>query len=92
MRLRWTLPAAEDLEQIKLYLDEHHPEFSISTVQKLYEGVRTLRTMPFIGRSGLKEGTRELVFAPLPYVVTYRVVEDTVQVLRIHHGAQSRSA
>jgi plasmid stabilization system protein ParE len=28
MRLRWTPPAAEDLESIKNYLEEHYPEFA----------------------------------------------------------------
>ncbi|WP_419804411.1 type II toxin-antitoxin system RelE/ParE family toxin [Terriglobus sp.] len=86
------VPAADDLEQIKLYLDEHHPQFSNSTVRKLYEEVRSLKAMPWRGRVGLKEGTRELVVSPLPYLVTYRVAGDTVQILRIHHGAQDRWA
>jgi len=37
MRIRWTYAAAEDLEHIKDYLTEHHPEFSQSTVIELYE-------------------------------------------------------
>lgn len=90
MRVRWTLPAAEDLEAIKIYLDEHHPSFSDSTVHTLYEGIRSLKMMPMRGRVGMKPGTREMVFAPLPYVVTYRVTEEAVEVLRIHHAAQDR--
>jgi plasmid stabilization system protein ParE len=27
MRIRWTRDAAEDLEHIKDYLTEHHPQF-----------------------------------------------------------------
>ena len=36
MRLRWTLPAAEDLEGIKNYLDDHHPGFAEPTVRTIY--------------------------------------------------------
>ena len=39
---------------------------------------------------GREEGTRELPFAPLPYVAVYRVKHRTIEVLRIHDGAQDR--
>ena len=45
-------------------------------------------TFPNRGRAGKKEGTRELVMAPLPYIVVYTVREDVVYVVRILHGAQ----
>jgi len=31
----------------------------------------------------------ELVFAPLPYIVVYRVKSGTVEIARIYHGAQN---
>lgn len=30
-----------------------------------------------------KEGTRELVLSPLPYIVVYRVIDDVVFIVRI---------
>jgi addiction module RelE/StbE family toxin len=90
MRLRWTPAAADDLEHIKDYLIKHHPHLAQSTILKLYDGVRSLKTMAYRGRVGREEGTRELVFTPLPYVAVYRVKEQTIQVLRIFHGAQER--
>ena len=90
MRIRWTLAAAADLENIKDYLDENHPHLAQPTVLKLYEGVRSLKTMPHRGRAGREEGTRELVFTALPYIAVYRVKHEAVEVLRIYHGAQDR--
>jgi addiction module RelE/StbE family toxin len=90
MRLRWTPAAADDFEHIKDYLLKHHPHLAQSTVLKLYEGVLSLKTMAHRGRVGREEATRELVFTPLPYVAVYRVKEQTVQLLRIYHGAQER--
>ena len=43
---------------------------------------------PNRGRLGKKEGTRELVMSPLPYIVVYDVREDATYVVRILHGAQ----
>jgi len=37
MRIRWTLAAAGDLEQIRDYLKQHHPRLAQPTVLKLYE-------------------------------------------------------
>jgi len=38
---------------------------------------------------GREEGTRELVFPPLPCVGAYRIKEHSVEVLRIFHAARS---
>ena len=35
-----------------------------------------------------REGTRELVLTPLPYIVVYTVRGDVIFVVRILHGAQ----
>jgi hypothetical protein len=34
MRVRWTVPAADDLQSIKNYLQENHPQFAEPTVRK----------------------------------------------------------
>ena len=90
MRIRWTLAAASDLEPIKDYLTENHPQFAQSTVLELYETVRSLKTSPHRGRVGREQGTRELVFTRLPYIVAYRVKDQSVEVLHIFHSAQNR--
>jgi plasmid stabilization system protein ParE len=43
MRLRWTLPAAQDLEAIKNYLEERYPHFAEPTVRTIYQRVHSLR-------------------------------------------------
>ena len=91
MRIRWTPAAAADLEQIKNFLKKRHPRFAQPTVVKLYESIRSLKTSPFRGRAGREEGTRELVFTPLPYLAVYRVKEESIEILHIYHGAQERS-
>ena len=88
MRIRWTLPAAEDLEGIKNYLDQHYPHFAEPTVRTISQRVRSLKTSPDQGRPGHRTGTRELPLTPLPYVVVYSVGADAVEILHIYHGAQ----
>jgi toxin ParE1/3/4 len=91
MRIRWTPAAAADLDQIKDYLAERHPELAHPTVVKLYGAIRSLKRMPDRGRPGRERDTRELVLTPLPYIVAYRVRIDAVEILHIHHGARDRS-
>jgi len=88
MRIRWTVPAADDLASIKNYLQLHHPGFTEPTVRTIYERVRSLKAAPYTGRPGHRSGTRELPLTPLPYVVVYSLRPDSVEILHIHHGAQ----
>jgi len=88
MRIRWTVPAADDLESIKNYLQRNHPHFAEPTVRTIYQRVRALKTAPNLGRPGHRSGTRELALTPLPYVVVYAVKAESVDVLHIYHGAQ----
>jgi plasmid stabilization system protein ParE len=43
---------------------------------------------PEIGRRGRAPGTRELVISQTPFLVAYRVHNETIEVLRVLHGAQ----
>jgi toxin ParE1/3/4 len=91
MRIRWTPPATADLQSISDYLKQHHPAYRHSTMRKLYDRIRALKDAPYIGRPGHIEGTRELLFSPLPYIAVYRVHEQSVEIWRVYHVRQDRS-
>ena len=52
MRIRWTLPAADDLENIKDYLQKNYPQFAEPTVRTIYKSIRLLKKSPNLGRLG----------------------------------------
>jgi toxin ParE1/3/4 len=87
-QLRWTEQAASDLEHIAGYLFEHAPERAAELVRTVYDAPAGLMTFPNRGRLGKKDGTRELVLSPLPYIVVYTVHGDLINIVRILHGAQ----
>jgi plasmid stabilization system protein ParE len=60
-------------------------------MRKLYERIRGLRETPHIGRPGRVEGTREILFSPLPCIAVYRVSDQTIEIWRIWHTSQSRT-
>ena len=88
MCIRWTVPAADDLENIKNYLQQHYPHFAEPTVRTIYERAKSLKTFPNRGNPGHRSGTRELALLPLPYVIVYAVNADAVEILHVYHGAQ----
>jgi toxin ParE1/3/4 len=88
MRVRWTTDAADDLERIFNYIAESRPESARRVAQSVVERLGTLETFPHLGRPGRVQGTREVVFPPLPFVAIYEVSDEQIIVLRILHGAQ----
>ena len=88
MQLRWSEEAACDLEHISDYLFDHAPEYTPELVRSVFDGPAALLKFPLRGRPGKKEGTRELVLLPLPYIVVYAVRDDVIFIVRILHGAQ----
>ena len=91
MELRWSMPAAEDLERICEWIERDNPEAARRVAQTIYEGCASLKDFPYRGRpSSRAAGQRELVFPPLPYIAVYHVTEHAVEILIIFHGAQER--
>lgn len=89
MEIRWSVPAAEDLERICLRIERDNPEAARAVAATLYNGITQLKNFPALGRvSQRMNGWRELVFPPLPYIVVYRVREEIIEIGRVYHGAQ----
>jgi toxin ParE1/3/4 len=88
MELRWTAEAADDLEHFAEYLFDNTPGRAAELVREIYDAPSALLTFPYRGRPGKKEGTRELVLSPLPYIVVYQIAGDVIDIARILHGAR----
>jgi len=88
MQIRWSHQAAEDFESAIQHILKENPTAARRISRIIYDGIGALARFPRRGRTGRVEGTRELVFAPLPFVAVYRVKGEFVEVVRILHGAQ----
>jgi addiction module RelE/StbE family toxin len=87
--VRWTTAAADDLVSIVEYIQTNNPEAALRVAKSIYDGIASLRSSPRRGRKGVVDNTRELIFAPWPYIAVYEIVDDQVQVFRIRHAAQN---
>lgn len=89
MEVRWSLPAAEDLERICQWIERDDPDAARRVARTIYEGCARLKDFPILGRESLRmAGRRELKFPPLPYIVVYQVSPNAVEISRIFHGGQ----
>jgi toxin ParE1/3/4 len=58
-------------------------------IRRISQTIETLLPQSLeIGRQGRAPGTRELVIARTPFIVAYRLHNETIEILRILHGAQ----
>lgn len=90
MEIRWSIPAADDLERICAWIESDSPEAARRVAQTVYDGCAKLRDFPNMGRASRRmAGWRELVLPRLPYIVVYRVKPDAIEISRIFHGAQN---
>jgi toxin ParE1/3/4 len=86
--VRWAPKAATDLERIFDYLIRSNPAAAIRVVETIYEAASSLQTFPERGRVSRRPGARELLCAPWPYLLVYRVAGETVEIARVWHAAQ----
>ncbi|HEV3113742.1 MAG TPA: type II toxin-antitoxin system RelE/ParE family toxin [Candidatus Binataceae bacterium] len=88
MRVRWLRRALKNLDEEAEYIARDDPEAAARVVQRIATSVERLATHPASGRPGRVPATRELVVSGTPYVVPYRVRGETVEILRVFHGAR----
>jgi addiction module RelE/StbE family toxin len=86
MIVKWTKTALNNLASIADYIAEDNHERAVTFVQELRMKTQALGEFPNMGKAGRVFGTHELVLHK-NYTAIYRVKDDSVQILRIHHSA-----
>lgn len=88
MKLEWSRLALEDRDKIFDFIEQDNPRAAVSVDERIKEQTEMLIRFPECGRAGRVEGTRELVISRTPYIVAYHVLDETIRILRLLHGAQ----
>jgi toxin ParE1/3/4 len=88
VKVRWTMPAANQLGNIFERIADDNRAAAERTVRRIHDAIRRTGGMPHSGRIGRVAGTREIAVSGTPYLVAYRIVERTIHVLAVLHGAQ----
>jgi plasmid stabilization system protein ParE len=88
VRVKWLEVALDSLIAEAEYISQESPAAADRTVAAILTAVEILKRFPASGRPGRVAGTRELVVSGTPYIVPYRVREDTVELLLVFHAAR----
>jgi plasmid stabilization system protein ParE len=85
----WSPEAIADLVALRAHIEQDDPAAARRVALHIIHSVETLLPdSPEMGRPGRVPGARELVVPRTPFVVPYRVAGNTLQILRIFHGAR----
>ena len=88
MKLVWFKRAVWDLRLVQSYIAQENPQAARKTVNQIKDKVSLLMEQPGIGRLGRVPNTRELIIDHTPYVLPYRVRDNTIEILRVFHTSR----
>jgi len=92
MRVTYSPRALAQLQSIFAYIEESNSRAASAVVDHIQATADLLGTFPWMGRPTDEKDVRVRVDTKYPYLIFYKVLEDTgeVRILRILHGAQRR--
>ncbi len=89
----WTIQALDDLDAICEFIARDAPRYAQLFAMQAFESVDRLEMFPHSGRvvpEINKQEIREVILGN--YRIVYRLREDEVEILTVHHGAQLLTA
>jgi plasmid stabilization system protein ParE len=92
-QVRWTPQAADDLEAICLFIARDSAQLAATFADRVLRATGRLASYPRSGRTVAElgiENIREIVVGS--YRVIYRIRQDEVHLLTVHHGARPLDA
>ena len=92
MRLRFTLPALEDLDEILDYVAAHSPQGAHNVHARIQAVIELLLRHPYLGSPTEDPMIRRMTTLPYPYLVFYEVADDTLVIHAVRHGARNPSS
>jgi plasmid stabilization system protein ParE len=98
MRVRFSQEALADLNSHLAYIKRRSPQGARRVRASIYAAAKRAAMFPEAARRrdeptdepGAVPGTREIVLPDYPYIMPYRVEDNTLIILRVFHAAQDR--
>jgi toxin ParE1/3/4 len=88
MKVRWTVPAEEQLEQAYRYIAEGNLDAAERITSHIVDVTEMLGKHPEAGRRGRVANTREFAVPDTPFIVAYNVSKGVVWILAVYHAAR----
>jgi toxin ParE1/3/4 len=92
MRVVYTVEALADLDGILRYIANHHPAISEAFENRLHAVVARIARWPESAQEVVERpGVRMAPLIRYPYKIFYRISNETVEILHIHHAAREET-
>ena len=89
MKVIYTDEALRDLDEILEFIELHYPAISVAFEERLRAIEQRIESWPKSAEEvAQRPGVRVVPFVRYPYRLFYRIADDAVEVLHIHHGAR----
>ena len=88
MKIRWLEDSIQDLIALRQYIEQENPAAAKRVAKTIIQSVNLLLDQPGIGRAGRVPNSRELVVTGTPFLVPYRIENNTIEILRLLHSAR----
>jgi len=89
LEVRWTRPGLADFIEAQNYIALDNPQAAARIAELVWSAAERLGDNPLLGRKGHLAHTREWVVADTPYLIVYRLHNDTAEILRVWHAKQN---
>ena len=87
MKVVFTEDALCDLDEILRFIGRNYPTISLAFEKRLHALLERIGTWPKSAQEVVdRPGVRAAPLIRYPYKVFYRVTDDAVEILHIHHG------
>lgn len=91
MRLRYTRPALDDLDNILAFIAERSPTGAQRVQQRIKTVTELLQDYPNIGTPTSDPHMRRVTTHPYPYLIFYETRGEQVVIHAVRHGARDPS-
>jgi addiction module RelE/StbE family toxin len=88
MMLSFSPGALQRIEEIRAYIAQDSPAAAARVAERFIIAALRLERYPLSGRNGRVAGTRELVITSLPYILTYRIQAEVVEIISVVHTSR----
>jgi toxin ParE1/3/4 len=88
MKVRWTEPAVNQLEQAYDFIAASNPTAAEDVAQHVIDVGEMLGKHSGAGRAGRVPDTREFAVPDTPFVIAYAIIDNSVCILAVYHGAR----
>jgi plasmid stabilization system protein ParE len=92
VKLRYTLRAAQELEQVLSYVDDRSPEGARRIKARIQTAIDLIASHPQAGQLTSSRRLRRVVVHPYPYLIFYAATDDEVVIYGVRHAARRPSS